>query len=101
MKWVKRGLKRGRGTVRGVAGPSAAAFEATSTSGRLKKRSDKLLCSRQVGQCSDSPRLSWKSWWPKGKPPMTAAKSTVSTSRPSECAERVEMSVLRVSMTLY
>ena len=90
--------------MRGVAGPSAAAFEATSTSGRPKKRSDTLLCNRQAGQCSGSTRLSWKSWWPKGKPPMTAAKSTVSTSRPSERVERVErveMSVLRVSMTLY
>ena len=95
LRWAKRGEKRGNGTVRRADGFDSAAFSATSASTKPPKRSDRLLCNRQAGQFSGSTWLSWlswlswQSWWPKGKPQLTAAKSTVSTSRASEDAERV------------
>ena len=84
--------------MRRVDGFGSEAFSTTSASAKPQKRSDRLLCNRQAGQFSGSTWLSWQSWWPKGKPQLTAAKSTVSTSRASEDAEPIEMSVLRVSM---
>jgi len=88
--------------VRGADGFGSEAFSATSASAKPPKRSDRLLCNRQAGQFSGSTWLSWlswQSWWPKGRPQLTAAKSTVSASRASEDAEPIEMSVLRVSIT--
>ena len=87
--------------MRGVDGFGSEAFSATSASAKPPKRSDRLLCNRQAGQFSGSTWLSWlswQSWWPKGRPQLTAAKSTVSASRASEDAEPIEMSVLRLSM---
>ena len=98
MRWVKRGVKRGSGTVRGADGFDSAAFSATSASTKPPKRSDRLLCNRQAGQFSGSTWPSWQSSWPKGRPQLTAAKSTVSTSSASAEGEPIEMSVLRVSM---
>ena len=88
--------------MRGADGFDSAAFSATSASAKAPKRSDRLLCNRQAGQFSGSTWLSWlswQSWWPKGRPQLTAAKNTVSASRASEDAERVERSALRVSIT--
>ena len=84
--------------MRGADGFDSAAFSATSASAKPQKRSDRLLCNRQAGQFSGSTWPSWQSWWPKGRPQLTAAKSTVSTSRASADGEPSEMSVLRVSM---
>ena len=84
--------------MRGADGFGSEAFSATSASAKPPKRSDRLLCNRQAGQFSGSTWPSWQSSWPKGRPPLTAAKSTVSASRASEDAEPIEMSVLRLSM---
>ena len=85
--------------MRGADGFGSEAFSATSASAKPPKRRDRLLCNRQAGQFSGSTWSSWQSWWPKGRPQLTAAKSTVSASRASEDAEPNEMSVLRVNIT--
>ena len=88
--------------MRRADGFGSEASRATSTSTKPPKRSDRLLCNRQAGQFSGSTWRSWpswQSWWPKGRPQLTATKSTVSASRASEDAEPIEMSVLRLSIT--